>query len=99
MILTRQSIKGGRKVTGFPIREENGHLGYFLGYCPCGCNEQVMMCLQDRDLLVACFHHEDKTLEKLRGLIKPKLSLYESFLKWLGEWIARKTTPGFVDNI
>lgn len=100
MILTRQNLKGGKRVKGFPIREENGQLGYFLGYCP-GCNECVMMCMQDRDLLMATFAYSDKTLKKVRKLIEPKEDISETFLRWVGERINQKLNSQrqVVDNL
>ncbi len=99
MILTHQNIRGGKKVTGFPIREQDGLLGYFLGYCP-GCNESVLMSMRDRDILIATFHCEEKTIKKIKELIKPKISLMDSLLKKLAEWINKHlSNPSLVDNI
>lgn len=100
MILSRQNLKGGRKVAGFPLREEEGRLGYFLGYCE-GCNQSMLLCMQDRDLLVATFHYEDKTLQQVRKLLKPKISLLDNLLKWLVNWLRKymDTPTQLIDNI
>jgi len=99
MILTRKNIKGGRRIVGFPIREEDGMIGMFLGYCPCGCNEQILMALRDRDVLMAAFHCEDETVVKVKKLLRPKTTITDSFVKRVGEWANKKLQPELVDNI
>lgn len=43
MFLTRQNQNGGRGLTKFHVEEEKGTWGYKIGYCPCGCNEQILI--------------------------------------------------------
>ncbi len=82
MFLTRQNAKGGKKVMKFQIVEEESRLGYKIGYCG-HCNETILIPLQDRDWIVANFHYEDKTLEKLRQILTPKISFRQQMRDWL----------------
>ncbi len=45
MLITRSHPNGGRPLTGYPIDEDKktGQLGYKIGYCPCGCNEPLLI--------------------------------------------------------
>jgi hypothetical protein len=70
MIISRQNLKGGKRLKGFTITEENGTIGYKLGYCS-HCNEPLIMCLRDRDELIATFHCADETYKKVKRLLDP----------------------------
>lgn len=86
MFLTRKNLNGGRRLNGFPIREQDGRLGYLLGYCD-HCNEMVLMAMQQRDELIATFHCSDDTYKKLKKILEPKLTLYSVFIKWVAKWV------------
>lgn len=85
MYVSRKNLVGGRRLTHFPIRQEGDRLGYLLGYCG-GCNEQILMGMQDRDELVATFHCSDETYQKLKQILTPKFSLEQKFRRWVVKW-------------
>lgn len=97
MLISRKNQIGGRRLTSFPIREEQGTLGYLLGYCR-GCNESLLMALQDRDELIATFHCSDETLKKVKQILTPKFSLEQKFRKWVIKWANGKMQETVVYN-
>lgn len=89
MFLSRKNQNGGRRLTTFPIRQEDDRLGYLLGYCK-GCNEPLLMALQDREDLMAIFYCSDDGLEKIKKILTPKFSLGQRIIKWGVKWLNGK---------
>lgn len=82
MLLTRKNLKGGRKLKEFPLVEEQGIIGYKLGYC-CNCNEQLLLALRDSQEVLAHLFYSQKNYKKLIEKLKPKFSLKIRLAKWI----------------
>lgn len=77
MFITRQNLRGGAKLRGFPLAEDkdSGFLGYKIGYCS-GCNKDLLMRTIEIGQVVEKFYH---TLEG-----KKRRSLRERIIQFLG---------------
>jgi len=98
MFLTRKNKNGGRRMRDFPIREQQGRLGYCLGYCD-NCNEEILLALQEREEIMAVLRCSDETYKKLKKILTPKLSFTQILIKWIAKWINGKLVEmPIVDN-
>lgn len=86
MLLSRKNPKAGRGLgTRFPIDEEDGTVGYKIGYCPCG--EKILIRISDAKLIANNFasmlpgYYE--WLDKIKD-IKPTLNFKTKLIKFLG---------------
>lgn len=86
MVLTRQNPKGGPALQGYPIEVDpaTGVLGYKVGYCGCGCAEEVLIRTIDVRQVVAKFGWSMEEYESLMGSVKPKEPLRNRMIKFLG---------------
>lgn len=83
MLMTRQNLNGGKPLKGFPLEEENGSLGYKIGYCS-HCNEPWRVRTIDaREILTHFSIGEDEHKNLLKKL-RPKISWREYLIKRLG---------------
>jgi len=87
MLLTRANPNGGRPLTGFPIAEDEktGAYGYKIGYCPCGCNEEILIRTIDVRQVVSYFgigmEEMDEWKRKLKE--KTKIPMRQKVIKFL----------------
>lgn len=81
-MLSRRNLKAGVSLKKFPLEEENGQLGYKVGYCE-GCNERLLIRTIDMKHLMAYFHYSEETYKKLLENLKPKFSFRKRLIKWL----------------
>lgn len=95
MLITRKHTFAGKPLTRFPLEEENGLLGYKVGYCP-GCNEPLLLRTVDAQYILARLYHSTKEYEKLLNELKPKFSFKQKFIKWLIGLLGEK--PVLVEN-
>ena len=82
MLITRKNANGGRQLKTFPLVQENGLLGYQLGYCP-NCNERLLLRTLDTQEVLAHLFHSQKQYKKLIHNLTPKISLQRRFIRWL----------------
>lgn len=87
MLLSRQNLNGGKPLRGFPLEEENGVLGYKLGYCS-GCNERVLVRTIDARYVLAHFHIGENDAKDLLKKLTPRVTLREWIIRKLGGQIA-----------
>lgn len=82
MMLSRKNLKAGVKLKGYPLEEENGNLGFKVGYCE-GCNEPLLFrTIDTQDILAKLFYATEK-YDKLLEDLKPKFSFKKRLIKWL----------------
>lgn len=83
-MITRKNLKGGRRLTNFPLvtEERAGTLGYKLGYCE-GCNEPLCIKLGDVQEVLAHLFYSQKQHKHLIAKLMPKISFRRRFIKWL----------------
>lgn len=86
MLLTRKNPVAGRGLGNrFPIDEENGQIGFKIGYCPCG--EKVLIKSSDAKLIANNFATilpaYEEYLNKIKD-IKPILPFKLRIIKALG---------------
>jgi hypothetical protein len=87
MMITRKNANGGKPLTKCPLQEENGVLGYKIGYCG-GCNEPILVRTIDaRDILAMLWIGEDDVKNLLKKL-RPKIKLREWLIRRLGGYVA-----------
>lgn len=61
MFLTRQNAKGGKEITKFcQIENENGRLGYKIGYCD-HCNHKILLSFSDAEYIASMFPSYEET--------------------------------------
>lgn len=82
MLLTRKHLRAGRALTGFPLCEEDGLLGYKLGYCK-GCNESILIRTSDSQEILAYLFRSQKQYKKLINRLAPKYPFKRRFIRWL----------------
>lgn len=82
MFLTRKNLKGGRRLKGFPLVEENGMIGTKLGYCE-NCNESILIKTADKQEMLTYFHLSTNAYKEIVEKLKPKLSFRKRLIKWL----------------
>lgn len=101
MLITRKNARGGRHLKTFPLVQENGFMGYQLGYCACGCNEKLIIRTTDTQEILAHLFHSQKEYKKLIAKLTPKNSFTERLIRWLvgklGEYPV--VQDRFVDNL
>lgn len=89
MILTRKNLLGGRELKSFPLVEENGMLGYKLGYYE-GCNEPVLLKTTDCQEILAHLFSSQKSYKTLLSRLEIKEPLKRRLIRWvigkLGEY-------------
>lgn len=83
MLITRKNINGGRQLKTYPLVEENGQLGFQLGYCGCGCNEKLLLRTTDSQEILAHLFHSQKQYKNLIHKLTPKISFQKRFIRWL----------------
>ncbi len=87
MILSRKNAIGGKRLTKCPLEEENGVLGYKLGYCG-HCNEPILVRTIDaREILALLWIGEDDVKSLLKKL-RPKINWREWLITRLGGSVA-----------
>jgi len=94
MLLSRQNLKGGRMLKGYPLEEENGVLGRKLGYCG-RCNESILVRTTDAKEILAYFAVGEEEYQKLLKKLRPKIHWKERLIKWLGGYVS---SAQLVDN-
>ena len=111
MLLVRQNIKGGPKLKddSFPIVEENGVLGYRVGYtgrcghCGKGDGEQVVIRTIDAERIANRFAsnlYQQKTLLGKLNSLKPRRSFREwLFLKLFGKQEYKRLKEEYEEEI
>lgn len=111
MLIVRQNIKGGPKLKddSFPITEENGVLGYRIGYmgkcghCGRGDGEQIVIRTIDAERIAnkfaASLYQHQTWLSKLKSQ-KPRKSFREwLFIKLFGKTKYRELREEYQDEI
>lgn len=87
MLMTRANLNGGRRLHGFPLQEENGSLGYKLGYCS-HCNEPILVRTIEAGEIMAHFKIGEGEYKNLLKKLRPKLHWRDYVIKWLGGNVA-----------
>lgn len=99
MLITRKNLRGGRHLKTFPLVEENGLLGYQMGYCGCGCNERLLLRTIDAQEILAFLFYSQKEYKKLIHKLTPKVSFSQRLMRWLiGKLGGPVTQNRLVDN-
>lgn len=83
MLITRKNLRGGRHLKTFPLVQENGLLGYQIGYCGCGCNEKLLLRTLDTQEILAHLFSSQKEYKKLIERLAPKTSFKTRVARWL----------------
>lgn len=91
--MSRANLNGGKPLKGFPLEEEDGMLGYKIGYCS-HCNEPWRVRTIDARDILTHFMIGEQECKNLLKKLKPKTTLKEYLIKWLGG-LPNKT----VDNL
>ncbi len=111
MLIIRQNIKGGPKLKedSFPITEENGVLGYRIGYmgkcahCGRGQGEQVVIRTIDAERIANKFATagvQHRTILDTLRFMKPQKPLKERLFIWLfGKTKYRELKEEYEDEI
>jgi hypothetical protein len=86
MIITKQNPNGGPTLKSYPIREdkETGVLGYHVGYCPCGCNEPLLIRTVDIREVVNRFGMTLNEHDQVFQRLEPKKPLRQKIIEFLG---------------
>lgn len=82
MLFTRRNFRAGRALKSFPLEEENGILGYKLGYCV-SCNEAIHISRNDSQEILAHLFRSQIQYQKLIQKLEPKFTLRHKIIKWL----------------
>lgn len=85
MLITRKNARGGRNIKTFPLKTENGLMGYQIGYCA-NCNECLLLRTIDTQELLAHLFHSQKQYKDLIKKLEPNIS----FKIKLRDWLIRK---------
>ncbi len=83
MLITRKNLNGGRHLKSFPLVEQEGIMGYQIGYCACGCNERLIMKKLDAQEILAHLFYSQKEYKKLLDNLTPRISFKGKVAKWL----------------
>lgn len=86
MLLTRQNPHGGPALQGYPIEEDahTGVLGYKVGYCGCGCGEELLIRTIDVRQVVAKFGYSLDQYYEMIGKKAPKEPMKNKIIRLLG---------------
>jgi hypothetical protein len=99
MLFTRRNFKAGRPLKTFPLEEENGVLGFKLGYCS-NCNEAIHLSRTDSQEILASLFRAQKEYKKLLLKLEPKFTIRHKLIKWLvGSWDKFPTVVSPPDNL
>lgn len=90
-MITRKNLKGGRRLTDFPLvtDERAGTLGFKLGYCE-GCNEPVCLRTLDAQEVLAYLFRSQKQYKHLIQKLTPKISFKQGMIRWAAKWVNGK---------
>lgn len=85
VIISRQNMKGGPALKGYPLDEDpdTGQLGHKLGYCP-GCNNPLLIRTLDMRDIVAKFGTTINEYEGIFKRLKPKTPFRHKVIRLLG---------------
>lgn len=83
MMISRKNLRGGRRLEGFPLVEEQGLLGYKVGYCE-GCNEPIVIRTIDVREVVDNFGVSDDVYRRSFNLFKDRQPMKHRVIHWLG---------------
>lgn len=92
MIVTKQNPNGGPMLKMYPIDEdpETGVLGYKVGYCPCGCNQPLLLRTVDVRDIVNRFGWSLTEYEAAIKKLKPKVSFRKKLMNAMQAWGERE---------
>lgn len=94
MMMSRKNLRGGKPLKGFPLEEEGGVLGYKIGYCG-HCNEPWRVRTVDAREILTHFQIGEDDCKSLLKKLKPKITLRETIIRWLGGSVASVTVDSF----
>lgn len=89
MLITFQNAKGGPELHKFPLCEENGVMGYKVGYCS-NCNNQLLFRTIDMGKILAYFKFSEDEYLHIRTQFHRRPSLKEKVIHLLGGEILEK---------
>jgi len=83
MLVTRQNLKGGRPLSGFPITEISGVLAYKIGYCE-HCNNSIGIKTTQVREMIDFFGLTELKYRDLLDKFQPKIGIKEWLIRLLG---------------